>query len=83
MIIATGTFEKAGEVLMLGLTKQNVKKLMRGQPISRDLRFAGVPYHLFIVFGEDEMEIHRQLRVAQLVTSETVVKESPQLKEDE
>lgn len=77
MIIATGDFEKKGPVLLLGLTKQNVKKLMRKQPILRDLRFAGVPYHLTIVYGEDEMEIHRQLRLAGLVTNETSMKEGP------
>ena len=77
MIIATGDFENKGPVLLLGLTKPNIKKLMRGKPILRDLHFAGVPYHLTIVYGEDEMEIHRQLRVAGLVTKETDIKEGP------
>lgn len=79
MIIAKGDFEKTGEVILIGLTKANVKRLMRDQPILRDLRFAGIPYHLTIVFGQDEMDIHRKLRIAGVVTKDTEMKEEGSL----
>lgn len=82
MIIAKGDCD-AGEILILGLSKQNIKKMLRGQPVLRDLRFANVPFTVLIMYGEDEMEMHRQLRVAGLVGPHTEMKEAPKPKDGE
>ena len=76
MIIAKGECDD-GELILIGLSKQNIKKMLRGQPIYRNLSFAGIPYTITIMYGEDEVEMHRVLRAEGVVGPDTQMMEAP------
>jgi len=66
MIVGRG--EKAGgavQVLILGLSRQNVEKLTQGKPmlVRREIHGAGVPpgWEIAIVFGETEQALVDEL----------------------
>ena len=81
MIIAKGTHETDGgvttEMLFIGLSHQNIIRLLKGEPIMKDLNFASIPYTLMVAAGEDEIEIHRALRLAGIVDRDTTLNPAP------
>lgn len=83
MIVAKGTHTDGKELILLGLSEENLKRLRRGQPIFKDLAFAGVPFHVAIVYAKDEIELELLLRNAGLVDSTTPRSPLPPLEEDE
>lgn len=54
---------KAGHLLGLGITAENVKRLKSGQPLHVFCSQVGLPWpgEILIFFGETESDIHEQL----------------------
>lgn len=65
MIVATATDENDGRrLLILGLNKENVERLMANQPIRRPLDDAGFPnLTLVILYGETYEDIQQDLHI--------------------
>jgi hypothetical protein len=69
---------RAGSLVLLGITRGNVERLMAGQPIrvSGDDPAIGLPgVTLCIMFGETEDAIAGELRAAGVVDDRTVVED--------
>jgi hypothetical protein len=81
MIIGRGD-SKDGELLILGLSRENVKRLQEGKPmsLSRAIHGDGIPegWHILIMFGETEQDMQRELNFA--ITAETKIHRDPRLK---
>lgn len=85
MIIARSTTANPpGEFLLLGLSRENVTRLMLGQPIkiTAATHGDGVPagWTIALVFGETERQLQRQLELEGLITADTELKIDPRLK---
>lgn len=63
MVKAKYTNDKGEPVVILGLSKGNCKKLLKGQPIHIQLADLGVETggHVVIIGGETEQDITREL----------------------
>jgi len=59
------------DVIILGLSKENVTRLTAGSPIKFDARPLGFPGTIFIVYGETELAILHELQQAEGQTEET------------
>lgn len=71
------------DILLLGITRANVEKLIAGNliRISRATHGEGIPEGLTIVifFGETEREMQKQFKASGLIGPETKVKIYPRL----
>ena len=83
MIIARSTKEDSSELLSLGLSRENVRRLTGGLPIrlTRETHGDGIPenWTIGIIFGETEQEIADLLREEGLITPDTKVSVDPRL----
>lgn len=82
MIIARGDIKETGEqLLLLGLSRVNVSKLMQKQPIvlTRKSHGDGIPegWQIVIMFGETED--HMAKEISALITTETKIHRDPRL----
>lgn len=69
---------RAGNVVLLGITRGNIERLMKGQPmhISGDDPAIGLPgITIAIMYGETEDAIATELREHGLVDQRTVVED--------
>jgi hypothetical protein len=74
MITATATGANGQQIILVGVTRENVKRLMKGQPIHLTAAsHPGFPEHLAITicFGETERSLTEELR--ELIGPETKV----------
>ena len=63
MIKAKLTRPDGTGVLILGLSKGNIQQLKDGKPIMFDADVFGIQGEVFIVYGETEMEICKDLNL--------------------
>ncbi len=74
---------QAGDVILLGLSRVNIEKLMEGKPIRISAKSHGpmIPPGLTIgiMFGETEKDIHDELKKVGVITQETTVTRDPRL----
>lgn len=72
-----------GEILLLGLSRENVRRLQEGQPIHirRVSHGEGVPegWEIVILFGETERAIKSDLEKHGLISPETKIHVDPRL----
>lgn len=86
MIIARGHLDgdAATEFLMLGLSRENITRLIAGQPIvvKKATHGDGVPagWEIVILFGETELEMKQSLEKVGLIKPDTKVTVDPRLK---
>ena len=65
---------RAGSVVLLGLSRANVERLMQDQPIRFDGREVGLPgIAIVIIGGETEQAMTDQLRAEGVIGTSTVV----------
>lgn len=83
MIIAKAGNEKGGELLIFGLSTENVKRIQAGKPLLISQR-TGAPdgclpdnLEIMIFFGETEQDMYDQFKALNLITPETEVHKSP------
>ena len=70
----------AEHVIGLGITEENVKRLMKGQPIRvtfESLGFKGDPREIVIFYGPTEQTIMKDFVDAGFITPETKIHEEP------
>jgi hypothetical protein len=85
MIIARGTLAEGGEgdLLVLGLSRVNVGRLVSGQPIkvTRETHGDGIPanWTIIIYYGETEQAMADELKQLGLVGPETRIHRDPRL----
>jgi hypothetical protein len=83
MIIARSKKPDGGELLLLGLSRENVQRLTDGQPIrlTRKTHGDGIPdkWTIGIMFGETERDMAELLRQEGLITPETKTYVDPRL----
>jgi hypothetical protein len=83
MIIARAT-EDGREFLLIGFSRENIRRMIEGQPIkmARETHGAGVPenWTLAFMFGETELELKQQLETAGLIDTKTETYIDPRLK---
>jgi hypothetical protein len=83
MIIGRGKCE-GDQLLLLGLSRENVKRLTAGQPIeiSRKSHGDAAPdgWTIAIVFGETEAELAELLKAGGAVDSQTNIHIDPKLR---
>ena len=60
-----------GRLIILGLSKENIRRLQKDRPIDIDLSELGLSGHIFIFAGDTEESMTRQL--AELIGPETKV----------
>jgi hypothetical protein len=82
MIIARAT-DKDSELLILGLSRENVTRLLDGQPIRirRKTHGDGVPegWEIIILWGETESTMHAAFVKHGLIGPETKIHRDPRL----
>lgn len=71
------------EMLILGLSRVNVERLVSGQPIRirKESHGDGVPqgWEILIIYGNTELELASHLRSVGLLKPETQIKVDPRL----
>lgn len=76
MIVARGNYEE-DELLVLGLTAQNVQRLVRGAPIlvRREVHGDGIPdgWKIMLVFGQTEEAIKHDFKKNGLIKEDTSI----------
>lgn len=84
MIIAEAKSDEGSKILLLGITAENVIRLVGGKPmyITRKTHGKGVPEGLSIaiLYGDTEQQIFKMLQDAGAVLPETKVVVEPKLK---
>jgi hypothetical protein len=82
MIIGRASDGKT-QMLLLGVSRENVNRLIKGQPIlvKRETHGDGIPrgWQITIVFGETEEDIANDLRRAGMVSKDTKIYKDPRL----
>lgn len=58
--------------ILLGLSRENMKRLTMDQPIKVELSELGMKGRIFIVWGETEQDIIKQLKEAGLIGPDTI-----------
>ncbi len=85
MIIARATGADADEILLLGVTRENIDRLLKGFPIriTSETDGAGVPlgWKIMIVFGETERAISEALTRSGAVGPDTKLMAMPNTRE--
>ena len=67
---------KIGDSVLLGITDENIKRLIAGQPIKLNLSELGLPdQKIGIMYGKDEQEIYEQLKP--YMSKETKINREP------
>lgn len=83
MIIARAT-SGSGEFLIIGLSRDNINRLVDGNPIQTTPKAHGdgIPegWSILLMFGETEADIHRELAGAGMIDDNTKVIVDPRLK---
>lgn len=82
MIIARADTKDGKPLLLFGLSKENITRLMDNQPIRMQPdTHPGIPegWSIMIMYGETEASIALQLRAAGFMDKNTVVKMDPRL----
>ena len=83
MIIARSNAADSTELLIFGLSRENIKRLTSGQPIRlrRETHGDGIPegWSVVIVFGETELEMKRQFEASGMISPKTKVIIDPRL----
>lgn len=62
MIQFSGSDKDGGRLVGIGLSRENTKRLLDGQPILLDLRPHGLVGSLCIMGGETEADMEREIR---------------------
>jgi hypothetical protein len=82
MVIARASNDK-NEILFLGITRENIRRLQLDQPIRirRSTHGDGIPegWEIVIVFGETERSIHAEFEKSHLIGPETKIHIDPRL----
>lgn len=82
MVIARGTYEKE-EMILLGLSLENVRRLVGGEPIllRRETHGDGIPegWQISIIYGRTEADIAKQFSAAGMITKDTKIHRDPRL----
>jgi hypothetical protein len=83
MIIARATKDTGEEMIILGLTMVNLRRLAGGEPIicKRETHGDGIPqgWQISIIVGETEESIYEQFKKAGLIRPQTQVIKDPRL----
>lgn len=84
MMIARATSDDGKtEVLLLGLSRVNVERLMQGKPIriAQETHGEGIPegWKILILFGETENDMREELRAAGVIDAQTKETTDPRL----
>lgn len=82
MIIARGSTSEGKDLLLLGLSNENLRGLVSGKPIKLNAEtHPGMPEGLTIgiIYGQTEREMYNELRKIGFIGPETKVKEDPRL----
>lgn len=83
MIIGRGEGKRGKELLLLGLSNENIRRLVQDKPISitRESHGDAIPddLHIIIMFGSTEDEMRRKLTDAQAIDDTTQVFRDPRL----
>jgi hypothetical protein len=83
MCIGRAEREGGEQILILGLSQENIDRLSKGQPmhVSREKHGDGVPdgWEILILYGKTEADIHRQLAEAGAIGEETQIFKDPRL----
>lgn len=84
MIVAKFTTDEGNRGLILGLSRENINRLVAGKPIhvTRKTHGPGIPegWTIDIIFGETEMEMQQQFRDAGVIGPDTKVIVDPRLR---
>lgn len=84
-MIAAAEDQQGKKILLLGLSRANVERLMAGEPIKVPVlpQGSGWPqnWSVSILFGETELAIQLQLVAGGFITKQTDVKVDPRLME--
>jgi hypothetical protein len=84
MIIARGSSGSHDEVLILGLSRENIRRLQEGEPIRirRATHGDGIParWQIVIIFGETEQSMRREFEEHGMIGPETKIHINPRLK---
>jgi hypothetical protein len=82
-IARTSRSKEKGEILILGLTRENLSRLQQTQPIHirRQTHGDGIPegWEIIIIFGESERAIISEFEKAGMIDPETTVHVDPRL----
>ena len=84
MIIARSKTGTGKELLIFGLSRVNVERMMAGKPvhIRKESHGDGIPdgWEVVIMFGETEQEMQKQFAKAGMIDQHTKVNIDPRLK---
>jgi hypothetical protein len=83
MVIANGNSADGRKLLLLGLSAENVKRLLLNQPITlNSTTHQGTPegWTIVIMFGNTELEIHALLKAKGVIDAQTEIKIDERLK---
>jgi hypothetical protein len=83
MILARGENKGGKEILLMGLSRENINRLTKGEPIAlrRETHGEGVPegWEIFIYFGETELAMKAELQKIGAINKDTKVTVDPRL----
>jgi hypothetical protein len=86
MIIARASQDNGDELIILGLSHENIKRLIKGQPIicKRETHGDGIPkgWQISILAGETEQSIYDSFTKAGIVNSTTQIHKDERLGKD-
>jgi len=85
MIIARSTTGAGDHFILLGLSRANIERLQKFEPIeiTTATHGSGVPagWVIAIMFGETELDMKRQLEAAKLFDKDTMMTIDPRLEQ--
>jgi len=83
VIVARAKRDNGGEILMLGLSHENLRRIHDGKPlhVRREAHGDGIPegWEIVIFTGKDEFEMQRVFQEGGLIGPETKVHVDPRL----
>ncbi len=83
MIIARAKRQNGGEILMLGLSKQNLNRIEEGMPlhVRREVHGDGIPegWEIVIFTGKTEQEMQKMFVEGGLIGPDTKINIDPRL----
>lgn len=83
MIIARAAVKGEDEMLILGLSRENITRLTNGEPmrLRRESHGDGIPdgWEICIMFGETERDMAAQFEEHGLIGPETTIHRDPRL----
>jgi hypothetical protein len=85
MMIAKATKEDGTEILILGITRKNLERLVERKPIClrRKTHGEAIPagFEIVLFFGEDELAMQAEMQTAGAIGPHTKVNIDPRLKD--